>query len=119
MAGLSSTGKGVRFYALTLRPYITPLLYSSPIETSTMARKDIRTISICCAGCKTLLYKYRKGGRGRLVKCVLDRIDEDHTHGDMRCPKCGRAFARFKMYGGQAAHKIIQGKVFTKGQGRR
>ncbi len=28
MAGLSCTGKGVRFYALTLRPYITPLHYA-------------------------------------------------------------------------------------------
>ena len=82
-----------------------------------MARKDIRTISIRCAKCKSLLYKYRKGGRGRLVKCMLDRIAEDHTRGDMHCPKCGQAFARFKMYGGQAAHKIIQGKVFTKGMG--
>ena len=84
-----------------------------------MARKDIRTISIFCAKCKTLLYKYRKGGRGGLVKCMVERIAEDHTRGDMKCPKCGQAFARFAMYGGQAAHKIIQGKVFTKGMSRR
>ena len=84
-----------------------------------MARRDIRTISIFCAKCKTLLYKYRKGGRGGLVKCMVDRIAEDHTRRDMKCPKCGQAFARFAMYGGQAAHKIIQGKVFTKGMSRR
>ena len=84
-----------------------------------MARKDIRTISIFCAKCKTLLYKYHKGGRGGLVKCIVERIAEDHTQGDMQCPKCGQKFARFKMYGAQAAHKIIQGKVFTKGMARR
>ena len=65
------------------------------------------------------MYKYRKGGRGGLVKCILERITEDHTKGDMRCPKCDREFARFKMYGGQGAHKIIQGKVYTKGMARK
>lgn len=84
-----------------------------------MARKDIRTISIFCAQCKTLLYKYHKGGRGGLVKCLLARIAEDHTKGDMHCPGCGQEFARFKMYGGQPAHKIIQGKVYTKGMARK
>ena len=84
-----------------------------------MARKDIRTISILCAKCKTLLYKYRKGGNGGLVKCIVDRIVEDHTDGDMTCPVCQQEFARFKMYGGQPAHKIIQGKVLTKGMSRK
>ena len=84
-----------------------------------MARKDIRTISIFCAKCKSLLYKYRKGGRGGLVKCMVERIAEDHTRGDMKCPRCRQVFARFRIYGGQAAHKIIQGKVFTRGMARR
>ena len=95
--------------------------YFSPFTShlNLMARKDIRTISIFCAKCKTLLYKYRKGGRGGLVKCMVERIAEDHTWGDMKCPKCGQVFARFRMYGGQAAHKIIQGKVFTRGMAGR
>ena len=42
-----------------------------------MARKDVRTIAILCAGCRTLLYKYRKGGRGGLVKCLESRIVDD------------------------------------------
>ncbi len=84
-----------------------------------MARKDVRTISIYCLQCKTLLYKYHKGGHGGLVKCLIERIAEDHTRGDMHCPNCGQEFARFKMYGGQPAHKIIQGKVFTKGMARK
>ena len=62
-----------------------------------MARKDIRTISIFCAACRRLLYKYRKGGRGGLVKCLEDRIADDRTAGDLKCPHCGQEFARFKM----------------------
>ena len=36
-----------------------------------------RTIGIHCLKCRTLLYRYRKGGTGGLVKCYLDRIAED------------------------------------------
>jgi len=78
-----------------------------------------RTIAIHCAACRTLLYRYRKGGRGSLVKCLVDRIAEDCTNGDLRCPHCGQEFARPQAIGGQAAHKIIQGKVYTKGMPRK
>lgn len=78
-----------------------------------------RTISILCSGCGTLLYRYHKGGTGGLVKCFLERIAEDHTRGDMKCPRCGQEFARLRMIGGLPAHKIIQGKVFTRGMRRR
>ena len=81
--------------------------------------KDIRTISIFCAKCRALLYKYRKGGRGGLVKCRPNRIVEDRTAGDLKCPGCGQEFARLAMMGGGPAHKIIQGKVFTKGMSRK
>ena len=84
-----------------------------------MTRKDIRTISIFCAACRSLLYKYRKSGRGGLVKCLEDRIVDDRTAGDLKCPHCGQEFARFKMMQGQRAHKIIQGKVYTKGMSRK
>ena len=60
-----------------------------------MAGKDTRTISIHCARCRTLLYKYRKGGRGGLVKCMVERIVEDHTPGfpQQNTGWAGRAFA--------------------------
>ncbi len=80
---------------------------------------DRRTISIHCAKCRTLLYRYQKGGRGGLVKCLIERIVEDRTDGDMKCPKCKREFARFRMMAGHPAHKIIQGKVYTKGMSRK
>ncbi len=87
-----------------------------------MAKKektDRRTISIHCAKCKTLLYKYHKGGRGGLVKCLVERIVEDNTNGDLKCPQCGQEFARERMIGGRPAHKIIQGKIYTKGMSRK
>ena len=43
-----------------------------------------------------------------------DRIVEDNTDGDLRCPECGQEFARLRMIGGKAAHKIIQGKVYKR-----
>jgi hypothetical protein len=84
-----------------------------------MARKDIRTIAIHCAGCRSLLYKYRKGGNGGLVKCIMDRISQDQTQGDGKCPKCGQLFARTQTIDGKPVHKIIGGKIFTRGMTRK
>lgn len=78
-----------------------------------------RTISIHCAGCRSLLYKYRKGGTGALVKCFVDRIAEDRTAGDLRCPKCGAEFARPWATSGKTAHKMIGGRVYTRGMTRK
>ena len=78
-----------------------------------------RTIAIHCAKCRALLYRYKKGGTGGLVKCFLDRIVEDRTAGDRRCHECGQQFAREFAISGKPAHKIIQGKVFTRGMRRR
>ena len=78
-----------------------------------------RTIGIHCMKCRTLLYRYEKGGTGGLVKCFVERIVEDRTAGDLCCPSCGQTFAREAMMSGRPAHKIIQGKVFTRGMRRK
>ncbi len=78
-----------------------------------------RTIAIHCKRCRTLLYRYHKGGTGGLVKCYVDRIVEDRTAGDLTCPSCGQEFARFRMMRGKPAHKIIQGKIYTRGMTRK
>jgi len=78
-----------------------------------------RTIDIHCKKCQTLLYRYSKGGTGGLVKCYAERIIEDRTAGDCRCPGCGQEFARPRMMRGKPAHKIIQGKVYTRGMRRK
>jgi hypothetical protein len=77
--------------------------------------KAIYTIHIHCQGCKQHLYTYQKEGPGTLVKCYVDRITEDTTHGDLKCPGCGQEFARLASIHNRPAHKIIQGKVFTRG----
>jgi len=78
-----------------------------------------RTIGIHCRRCRALLYRYSKGGTGGLVKCFVERIVEDRTAGDMTCPGCGQEFARAAAIGGKPVHKIIQGKVFTRGMRRK
>ena len=37
------------------------------------------TIKIYCQQCTTLLFKYRKQGKGQLVKTFLHKIVQDHT----------------------------------------
>ncbi|MGO2073932.1 MAG: hypothetical protein ACTH3B_01930, partial [Pseudoalteromonas sp.] len=64
--------------------------------------------------CKTQLFKYRKGGKGALVKCFIERISQDFTTEIGICPKCTRPFARQTMIRGTPALKIIGGKVTHK-----
>ncbi len=85
-----------------------------------MSKSDnYRSIDVRCSACRTKLYKYRKGGRGSLIKCIPDRILADYTDGDLTCPGCGQQFARLTDMGGRTVHKIIGGKVFTKGMRRK
>ena len=46
-----------------------------------------------------------------MVKCFLERIVEDTTAGDLKCPECGSEFARPAIIRGKPANKIIGGKV--------
>ena len=36
-----------------------------------------KTVGIFCSQCKAQLFKYRKGGKGALVKCFKERIVTD------------------------------------------
>ncbi|MCV6587803.1 MAG: hypothetical protein OIF57_02065 [Marinobacterium sp.] len=79
------------------------------------ARKGpVRTVNIFCAACKTQLYRYRKGGKGALVKCFKERISEDFTTTACTCPGCGQVFARETLIRGTPAYKMIGGKVVMK-----
>ena len=77
-------------------------------------KSKIYTIRIYCVKCKTLLYKYQKEGLGLLVKCYKDRIVEDRTRGDLKCPNCGEQFSREAVIHNRPANKIIQGKVYVR-----
>ena len=52
------------------------------------AKGPVRTVQIYCSKCKFQLFKYRKGGKGALVKCFKERIVEDFTHEEGICPSC-------------------------------
>lgn len=73
------------------------------------------TITIHCAKCQAMLYRYRKEGAGTLIKCYVDMIISDNTKGDLKCPACGQDFARHAIIHNRPAHKIIRGKVIVKG----
>ncbi len=75
---------------------------------------NIYTIKIYCVKCQNLLYKYQKEGHGLLVKCYKDRIIQDNTNGNLKCPNCGQEFAREAMIHGRPVNKIIQGKVYVR-----
>ncbi|MCX7553659.1 hypothetical protein OS175_07195 [Marinicella sp. S1101] len=72
------------------------------------------TIDVYCSQCKTQLFKYRKGGKGALVKCFKERISKDFTETPCTCPGCDQSFARDTLVRGTPAYKIMGGKVFFK-----
>ncbi len=72
------------------------------------------TVDVYCSQCKTQLFKYRKGGKGSLVKCFKERISKDFTKTACECPGCGQTFARDALVRGTPAYKMIGGKVFAK-----
>ena len=74
----------------------------------------VRTVQISCAQCKAPIFKYRKGGKGALVKCFIERIVEDHTVHPCECPNCKQTFARETLIRGTPAYKMIGGKVHMK-----
>ena len=86
---------------------------------ATRGAPERRSIGIHCLKCRALLYRYAKGGTGGLVKCFLERILDDRTAGDCKCPGCGQQFARPMTISGRAVHKIIGGRVFTRGMRRK
>ncbi|WP_283709155.1 hypothetical protein [Pseudoalteromonas prydzensis] len=73
-----------------------------------------KTVDIFCSQCKTQLFKYRKGGKGALVKCFIERISQDFTKAPCICPQCERLFARETIIRGAPAYKMIGGKVTFK-----
>lgn len=74
----------------------------------------IQTVDIFCKQCRGQLFKYRKGGKGALVKCFKERIEKDFTLLEGVCPGCHTQFARDSLIRGAPALKIIGGKVTFK-----
>ncbi|USD63730.1 hypothetical protein J4N45_22445 [Vibrio sp. SCSIO 43140] len=73
-----------------------------------------KAVNIFCAKCGCKLYRYRKGGKGALVKCFKERITEDYTSALGVCPDCESVFGRDTLIKGAPAIKMIGGKVRMK-----
>ena len=74
----------------------------------------VKTVEVFCSQCRGRLFKYRKGGKGGLVKCFKERIVVDDTKSPCECPQCQQVFARDVLIRGAPAFKMIGGKVFMK-----
>jgi hypothetical protein len=76
-----------------------------------------RVIDVTCK-CGYQLLTYYKAGRGRLIKCFLNRIHDDGV-GLVRaplgsrptCPACGRTVGEIRIVRGQPALKLNQGTI--------
>lgn len=73
-----------------------------------------RCVDVFCSRCRTQLYRYRKGGKGSLVKCWEERIAVDYTTAKCVCPKCETKFAKEAMVRGRPAFKIIGDRVYSR-----
>jgi hypothetical protein len=73
-----------------------------------------KSVDIFCAKCGCKLYRYRKGGKGSLVKCFKERITEDYTTAVGVCPECNTIFGREMLIRGAPSIKMIGGKVRMK-----
>lgn len=73
-----------------------------------------KSVLIYCGQCKAKLFKYKKGGKGALVKCFKERIVEDYTALPGTCPECETVFARDVLVRGTPAFKIIGNKALAK-----
>lgn len=68
--------------------------------------------------CGYLLFRYYKAGKGRLIKCMIDRLTEDSvglkgsaTHSRPLCPSCKKELGIIKMIHGKPALKLNQGTI--------
>ncbi len=76
-----------------------------------------RVLDVECR-CGQRLFKYYKGGRGRLIKCFLDEIHQDQARlaalplgARPTCPGCGKELGIVRIVRGRPALKINQGTI--------
>jgi len=76
-----------------------------------------KTIKVECQ-CGYLLFRYYKGGHGRLIKCFLSKLIEDNVGiSDLKlgdrptCPKCGKSLGIIRLVNGYPALKLNQGTI--------
>jgi len=68
--------------------------------------------------CGYVLFRYFKTGKGRIIKCFLNRMNGDYvglssaeTHSKPKCPQCGKELGIIMMIRGEPALKLNQGTI--------
>ncbi len=80
-----------------------------------------RSVEVYCQ-CGRLLARYKKGGKGRLVKMWFERIAQDHAevflkdpplplNTEIHCPDCQKRIATVQIVRGKYAAKMNQGGI--------
>lgn len=118
-SAMSPTGRQMGLQQRGRQCLATPIRFRVPSGTVRMLalpqkKQPERTIDIFCSKCRQKLYKYRKGGKGALVKCWVERIADNYTTEPCVCPNCQSVFAKEGMVRGRPAYKIIRDRVFSR-----
>ncbi|HOH97367.1 MAG TPA: hypothetical protein PL188_03545 [Candidatus Cloacimonadota bacterium] len=68
--------------------------------------------------CGFKLFRYFKAGKGRIIKCMVQRIAEDYVglsglenFSRPQCPQCGKELGIIMMIHGEPALKLNQGTI--------
>ena len=76
-----------------------------------------KIVNIECK-CGMLLFRYFKAGKGKIIKCVIKRMENDYvgisnlpTYSKPKCPQCDKELGIIMMIGGEVALKLNQGTV--------
>ncbi len=80
-----------------------------------------RSLEVVCK-CGEPLARYKKRGKGRLVKMFFERIARDHAgiflldpplplHHEIFCPSCHKRVATVQIISGKYAAKLNQGAI--------
>jgi len=76
-----------------------------------------KIVNIECK-CGFLLFRYFKAGKGKIIKCILSRMENDYvgldklkTHSKPLCPNCQKELGIIMMIGGEVALKLNQGTI--------
>lgn len=64
-----------------------------------------RTVEIICSKCRALLFKYRKGGKGALVKCFKERIVDNYCEKACHAPT---VIVSLRVIASSEAHPLIK-----------
>lgn len=81
--------------------------------------KTGKLVTIECK-CGKKLFRYFKAGKGRIIKCFIDRMNNDYVGlqgaenlSKPLCPECGKELGIIMMIRGSPALKLNQGTIKT------